>query len=246
MPTETRDERRPFLSAEWRHLLMLNYAMDREALQPFVPPGTVLDTYKGVAYVSLVGFLFLKTRVLGVTLPFHQDFEELNLRFYVRRFTGDDWRRGVVFIKEIVPRPAIATVARVVYNENYVALPMRHRVDLRAGGSVASVEYGWKFNRRWNTAGAKVAGELFECAPGSLEEFITEHYWGYVLQRDGSCVEYQVEHPRWKVWRVEQVSLDCDAAALYGEPFANVLSGAPASTFIAEGSAVTVYHGMRI
>src|SRR5262245_54368008 len=128
MPIEP-SESRSFLTAEWRHLLMLNYAVEQDVLQPFVPPGTVLDTYKGVAYVSLVGFLFLKTKVLGMAVPLHQDFEELNLRFYVRRFAGDDWRRGVVFIKEIVPRPAIAMVARLAYNENYIALPMRHRLE---------------------------------------------------------------------------------------------------------------------
>lgn len=225
---------------------MLNYPVERDVLEPFVPSGTMLDTYKGVACVSVVGFLFLKTRVLGVPVPFHQDFEELNLRFYVRRFVADDWRRGVVFIKEIVPKPAIATVARVAYNENYVALPMRHRIEARPDGSLASLEYGWEFNGRWNSAAATTHGEWFESAPGSLEEFITEHYWGYAKQRDGGCVEYRVEHPRWKVRRTEQASLDCDAAALYGESFAGVFRGTPASAFVAEGSAVTVYRGARI
>jgi len=239
-------KRRQFLTAEWRHLLMLNYPVEREVLQPFVPPGTVLDTYRGVAYVSIVGFLFLKTRLLGVAVPFHQDFEELNLRFYVRRFAGDDWRRGVVFIKEIVPKLAIASVARVAYNENYVALPMRHRLEFKPDGTLAALEYAWEFSGHWNSAKATADGNPIDPTPGSLEEFITEHYWGYAKQRDGGCVEYRVEHPRWKIWRTRQASLDCDAAALYGPRFESALASPPGSAFVAEGSAVTVCRGERL
>jgi len=235
-----------FLTAEWRHLLMLNYPVERELLEPLVPAGTALDTYKGQAYVSIVAFLFLKTRLLGVPVPFHQDFEEVNLRFYVRRFSGEDWRRGVVFIKEIVPKPAIALVARTVYNENYVSLPMRHSLETRTDRTLAAVEYGWEFNSRWNSARARLSGEFKTTTPASLEEFITEHYWGYAAQRDGSCVEYQVEHPRWNVSAVSDVTLDCETAGLYGEAFAPTLRNAPSSAFVAEGSAVTVFKGVRL
>lgn len=243
------NRRAPFLTAEWRHLLMLNYPVERELLEPFVPAGTTLDTYKGRAYVSLVGFLFLKTRLLGVAVPWHQDFEEVNLRFYVRRFAGDDWRRGVVFIKEIVPKAAIALVARLVYNENYVSLPMRHQVPSGASESTdqpSAIEYGWDFKGQWHNLRAEVSGEPAPVAPGSLEEFITEHYWGYAAQRDGGCVEYQVEHPRWRVWPAHSAAFEGNVAALYGEAFVSALSGAPASAFVAEGSAVTVFKGQRI
>jgi len=225
---------------------MLNYAVDPKILEPLVPSGTTLDTYKGQAYVSIVTFLFLKTRLLGVPVPFHQDFEEVNLRFYVRRFSGEDWRRGVVFIKEIVPKPAIALVARTVYNENYISLPMRHTLENRTDGALGAVDYGWKFQGRWNSARARTTGDFKEAAPGSQEEFITEHYWGYAAQKDGGCVEYQVEHPRWRVSAVSDVALDCDAGSLYGEAFAPILGSAPSSAFIADGSAVTVFKGVRI
>src|SRR6185503_10439864 len=104
-------------TAHWRFLMMLNYEVDPSVLHPLVPRGTELDTWHGRTYASVVGFLFLDTRVLGLAIPFHRDFEEVNLRFYVRRREAEAWRRGVVFIKEIVPRWAIATVARVAYNE---------------------------------------------------------------------------------------------------------------------------------
>lgn len=235
----------PFLTAEWRSLVMLNYEVDPALLRPLVPPGTELDAWGGVTYASVVGFLFLRTRVLGVPIPFHRDFEELNLRFYVRRKGPEGWRRGVVFVKEIVPRMAIAAVARWIYNENYVALPMRHRIDLsaQAGGSV---EYGWRTGGRWASVRAEVRGPARPLVEGSEEEFITEHYWGYAAQRDGGCVEYRVEHPRWNVWRAESASLDCDVAALYGPRFAEPLSAPPRSALVADGSPIIVRQGKRI
>ncbi len=228
-----------FLTAEWRSLAMLNYEMDPAVLTPHVPPGTELDSCQGVVYASMVGFLFLNTRVLGAPVPGHQNFEDVNLRFYVRRKEADAWKRGVVFLKEIVPRRAIAALARALYNENYVAMPMAHRLE----GNL--VEYHWRFAGEWNHLAVEIAGEPGLAAPGSLEEFITEHYWGYTKQRDGGCLEYRVEHVPWLLWQTSQAHLTCDAAILYGPEFAEALGRAPKSAFVAQGSSVTVYRGVR-
>lgn len=235
----------PFLTAEWRWLVMLNYEMDPALLRPLVPAGTELDAWGGVTYASIVGFLFRRTRVLGVPIPFHRHFEELNLRFYVRRRGPEGWRRGVVFVKEIVPRFAIAAVARWIYNENYVAMPMRYRVslDARTGGEV---EYGWRSGGRWSSVRASARGPAQPLTEGSEEEFITEHYWGYAAQRDGGTVEYQVEHPRWNVWRAQDAVLDADVATLYGPAFAAPLSAPPRSALIADGSPIIVRRGRRM
>ena len=246
--TEHLDPPRPFLTAQWRFLAMLNWEVDAAALRPLVPRGTELDAWGGTVYASAVGFHFLDTRVLGVSIPFHRDFEELNLRFYVRRKGPEGWRRGVVFVKEVVPRLAIATVARVVYDEKYVALPMRHRID-RRGETLApggGVEYGWRHRGRWHTLAARTAGPPCELTPGSEAEFITEHYWGYAAQRDGGTVEYRVEHPAWQVWTATETRFDCDVGAMYGPQFVDALSVAPRSAFVAEGSPVVVRRGVRI
>ncbi len=237
-----------FLSAGWRWLAMLNYQIDAEVLVPYVPAGTVLDTWHDKAYVSVVGFMFLRTKVLGIPVPWHRDFEELNLRLYVRRPHPEGDRRGVAFIQEIVPRRAIAAVARTLYNEKYVALPMRHEIDLVDGRvqSGATIRYDWRLDQRWNHVQVTTVGEPALAQSGSAEEFITEHYWGYAAQRDGGTVEYQVEHPRWKLWQVRDARLDCDAENLYGEQFGSVLSGAPDSALLAEGSEVIVRRGRRI
>jgi uncharacterized protein len=225
---------------------MLNYEVPPDILRPFVPTGTELDAWEGRTFVSLVGFLFLDTRVWGMAIPYHRDFEEVNLRFYVRRRAADGWRRGVVFIKEIVPRLAVAGVARLLYGERYVALPMRHAITGDPAGGGMEVTYGWRFRGRWNHLGGGVSGPPRYAAPGSQEEFITEHYWGYAAQGGNGCVEYRVEHPRWRVWPIERPALDCDVAGLYGERFAGPLAAAPTSAFLADGSTVTVFAGQRL
>jgi uncharacterized protein YqjF (DUF2071 family) len=236
---------RRFLTAHWRSLVMLNYPIEPAVLQPLVPKGTELDTFQQTHFVSVVGFLFLRTRVLGLPIPFHRNFEEINLRFYVRRRAADGWRRGVVFIKEVVPRALIAWVARRLYNENYVACPTASFIRLpdRAAGTPGRVEYTWTVADRPNLVAAEFQGEPKPLWPGSEEEFITEHYWGYVPQRDGSVLEYRVEHPPWRVWHATTARLDCDVRGFYGDSFSEALSHPPHSAFVAEGSAVSVFRG---
>jgi uncharacterized protein YqjF (DUF2071 family) len=233
-----------FLTAEWRDLVMLNYEVDPQVLARRVPGGTELDVWQGRTLVSLVGFRFLRTRVLGVPIPFHRDFEEVNLRFYVRRRGPEGWRRGVVFVKELVPKWAIAWVARTVYNENYVSLPMRHRVVPPGAGTEGIAEYGWRLDGSWYRLSARIQGTPAIPPPGSEEEFITEHYWGYALQRDGSALEYQVEHPQWAVWAATEALFEGDAGALYGPEFGPFLAGPPVSAFVAVGSPIVVRRGV--
>ena len=236
----------PFLTAEWRHLAMLNYEVEPAVLRGRVPRGTELDDWHGRTYVSVVGFLFLGTRVLGLPIPFHRDFEEVNLRFYVRRNAEDGWRRGVVFVKEIVPRAAIAFVARARYNENYVALPMGHAIEAAPCDGIASVSYHWTLAGRTNTLSLTPEGGPRSLLAGSEEEFIAEHYWGYTAQRDGGTCEYQVTHPPWRVGVAREATLDCDVARVYGDDFVEALRGRPTSAFLAEGSAVIVSRGVGL
>ena len=224
---------------------MLNYQVDPAALRSRVPRGTELDSWNGKTFVSMVGFMFLNTKLLGVPVPFHRNFEEVNLRFYVRRRGAEGWRRGVVFVKEIVPRRAIAAVARLCYGERYVYMPMRHRLETDAGiiRENGAARYEWRHRAEWNHLEVCATGQPAFPQPGSEEEFITEHYWGYAVQRSGGTVEYRVEHPQWRVWQVSEGTLQCDARTLYGTEFHECLSGRPSSSFLAEGSAVTVNQG---
>jgi uncharacterized protein YqjF (DUF2071 family) len=234
-----------FLTAEWRHLAMLNYEVDPAALASFIPPGTELDFWNGKTFVSLVGFLFQRARICGIPIPFHRNFEEVNLRFYVRRKADDGWRRGVVFIKELVPRMAIALVARKFYNENYLALPMSHQIE-KTCAEIKSVAYFWRFSGNENHMKLAAGGGAQLPVEGSEQEFISEHYWGYTTQRDGSALEYRVEHPRWRVGETQAAELDCDVAKLYGEKFCDSLSQAPSSAFLADGSDVKVHKGVKL
>jgi len=228
--------RRPFLTADWRDLVMLTWALDPAVLAPRVPPGTALDLFEGHAFVSIVGFRFLGTRVRGVRVPGHVNFDEVNLRFYVRRETeAGEVRRGVVFVRELVPRAAVTWLARWMYGEPYRTLTMR------SAASGRRYTYEWRRDGRWEGVTATVTGEPGVPPPGSAAAFITEHHWGYGRRRDGATLEYEVAHGPWRVWSTERVALAADVAALYGDDFAPALSAPPVSALVAEGSPVTVF-----
>jgi uncharacterized protein YqjF (DUF2071 family) len=240
---------KPFLTAAWRYLAMVTFEVPAAVLRPLVPRGTELDTWKGAALASVVGFRFLETRVMGLSIPGHRNFDEVNLRFYVRRRGGDGvWRRAVVFVRELVPRYAIALVARWCYNEPYSAVRMRHALDMAPAeeGLPGSAAYAWRLGGRWNRLEVRTAGEPRVPDPDSEGAYVTDHYWGYTVQRDGGSKEYRVEHPPWRVWRATGAQFDCDVAAVYGPAFAECLVGPARSAFVAEGSSVTVYGGRRL
>jgi uncharacterized protein YqjF (DUF2071 family) len=239
------ESRKIFLAAEWLNLAMLNYEIDQNLLLPHVPRGTELDLLHGRAFLSLVGFQFLKTKVLGVSFPFHRNFEEINLRFYVKRQEGTAVQRGVVFIKEIVPRWAIAAAARACYGEKYVCLPMSHEIGIDERGRMA-VEYRWKLGNNWNRMTLEASGDPQLPVNNSEEQFITEHYWGYTAEENGGSTEYRVDHPSWRVWKAASARFVGDTTPLYGEKLAAVLAEAPTSAFLAEGSRVTVYRGRKL
>ena len=235
--------KKTFLKAEWRKLAMANYSIDKKILDKYLPYKTEHDLWNATCYVSLVGFMFLNTRVKGFRIPFHTNFEEVNLRFYVRYNQGGTWKRGVVFIKEIVPKPALTFVANTFYGENYETLPMRHQWETTKDS--VRVEYSWK-SVRWNSFQLSAGANASSIRDGSEEEFITEHYWGYTRINDNKTSEYGVEHPRWLVYTTKDYSIDVDFGAIYGNEFDFLKKEKPVSVFLAEGSEIIVQQGTMI
>jgi uncharacterized protein YqjF (DUF2071 family) len=237
---------RPFLTARWRHLLLLNYQVDPPLLEPLVPNGTELDAWEGRTLMSLVGFRFLDTAVLGVPVPGHRHFTEVNLRFYVRRRSPDGAsRRGVVFIRELVPKRWVAWIARLAYQEPYLRVPMTHAIELGGLSPVepGQVSYGWTHLGESCRLVGELRSPIRPLQRPSEAEFVTEHHWGYTRQRDGGTLEYEVRHPAWQVTGVTAARLEGDASALYGPGLAAPMAAPPHSAFFADGSAVEVYRG---
>lgn len=227
-----------FVSAEWRKLIMANYEIDPEILKKYLPAGVELDNYVNKHYVSLVGFMFLNTKVLGIPIPFHLNFPEVNLRFYVKHKSGDEWRRGVVFINEFVPKAAITFVANKLYKERYVTYEMKHKWNT---GNKLQIGYYLKKGNKWNGLEVIAHPNSFEMDRGSIEEFITEHYWGYSSKNENKTGEYRVDHPRWNIYPVEQSMIDFNFGELYGNDFEFLDHKQAASVFLAEGSPVSIY-----
>ena len=236
-----------FLTAEWRKLIMAQYAIDPDILAPFLPAGLELDMHRSTCFVSLVGFLFDRVRLKGVPIPFHARFEEVNLRFYVKRPMPDGThRRGVVFLSEIVPKPAITLVARTLYGEAYSTARTRHSWTMAE--NALDIRYDWRHRGHWQTVSVQASPTPVDIERGSVEEFITEHYWGYtrrrkVFGRASSTGEYGVAHPRWKVYPVHTIGVDADFGSLYGPAFADLTSKQADNVLLAEGSQIAIRSG---
>jgi uncharacterized protein YqjF (DUF2071 family) len=229
-----------FLTAEWRDLIMANYEVDPSLLESRVPRGTELDLHQGKCFVSVVGFMFLNTRVLDFLVPFHVNFEEVNLRFYVRRETEDEVRRGVVFVKEIVPKAAIAAVARTLYGEPYERWSMSNRRDANL------VSYSWQKGDTKNSIRVERGENRGVPAENSHGEFIIEHYWGYTKRGGNRTEEYKVEHPKWELYSAESPQIDVNFGKTYGDDFGFLNRATPYSTLLANGSKISVYKGKPI
>jgi len=227
-----------FLTAEWRKLAIANYTIDKSILSAYLPVGTELDLWNDTCYVSLIGFLFKNTKLLGFSIPFHANFEEVNLRFYVKRKEGDIWKRGVVFIKEIVPKFALSVVANTIYNENYETMPMTH--SWTETEDDRTVEYRWRCKNEWQSFSVNANKGLSEIAAGSETEFITEHYWGYARYSDKKTNEYEVRHPKWAQYKVNSYHIAVDFGLTYGENFRFLNNEQPISVMLAEGSDISV------
>ena len=227
-----------FLTAKWQHLAMINYEVDPAILLPHLPPYTELDTFNNKTLVSAVGFMFNDTKVFGFRWPFHINFEEVNLRFYVKHFDGSAWKRGVVFFSEIVPSPIIAFFANALYREHYAAKKMRHQNLLQ--NDKLNISYEWKHHHKWNSMKLVAEASLSDILRGSEEEFIFEHYWGYNKYNNTTTIEYEVEHITWQTHKVFDWQLDCDIASLYGQEFVPYLQSKPSSVFLAKGSDVVI------
>ena len=232
-----------FLTAEWRKLAIANYPVDSALLKPFLPHNTELDIWENKCYVSLIGFMFLNTRLKSFRIPFHSNFEEVNLRFYVRYKENGIWKRGVTFIKEIVPKPAITFFANTLYNEKYETLPMSH--SWKIDEKFIDIEYKWK-SMNWNSFKVRAENVSIPIKLNSEEDFITEHYWGYSKIDKSQTTEYGVEHPRWNSYKLLDYSIKVDFGELYGKQFAFLSEKKPFSVMLAEGSEILIRSGNKV
>ena len=233
-----------FLKAEWKNLALVNYEIDAEILEKYLPVGTEIDIWDNKCYVSLVGFMFKNTRVLGLKVPFHIDFEEVNLRFYVKRFENGEWKRGVVFIKEIVPKKSITFIANTLYQEHYETQKMRHEIIEHQNTN--TFIYQWKNDKEWNTIEIETKKDLSKIEIDSEAEFITEHYFGYTKIDEETTFEYEVTHPRWEQFEVVNHRIDIDFEKNYGSDFGFLQTQKPTSIFLAQGSKITVKNKRKL
>lgn len=227
-----------FLKANWEHIIMVNYEIDPQILLPFLPNSVELDLFNGKCYISLVGFMFKNTKLFNIPIPYFGTFEEINLRFYVKRKEGNQIKRGVVFINETIPYKIVAWMANKLYKEHYTVVPTKH--ELQINNAAQSIKFEWFLDKRWNSIYVTSELKSNRMKNESLEKFIYEHYYGYTKIDENNTEEYQLQHPSWNIHKVLNHSVDCDFETMYGQPFSILNQTQPTAVFIAEGSLVKV------
>lgn len=227
-----------FLKANWENIVMVNYEIAPSILSKYLPKGVSIDLYNDKAYISLVGFMFKKTKIFNVPIFKLGTFEEINLRFYVTRKVGNETRRGVVFINETVPYKAVAWLANALYKEHYTTIATRHNWKINKESK--EIKYEWLVNKKWNTIEVSALNKKKIMRENGFENFIFEHYYGYTKVDKSNTVEYQIAHPSWLINDILEYEIDCDFTNMYGKDFAILDKTLPTSIFLAEGSAIEI------
>lgn len=226
-----------FLRANWENLIMANYEIEPSTLAPYLPKGVELDFYNNKTYVSLVGFMFKNTRLFGLPIPFFGSFEEINLRFYVKKIENRKIKKGVVFINETVPFKIVALLANKLYKEHYISIPTKNSIDITEN---KDIKFEWKINNRWNSLAVKSDTNKYKIEQGTIEEFIFERYFGFTKLSASSTQEYKIHHPKWMTHKILNSQIDCDFRSMYGDSFSMLNNQTPDSIVLAEGSQVSV------
>ena len=226
-----------FLKASWENLIMANYEVEPALLMPYLPKGVELDFYQSKTYVSLVGFMFKNTSLFGVPIPFFGSFEEINLRFYVRKIEGEKIKKGVVFINETVPFKIVALLANKLFKEHYISIPTKHsiHIDIKK-----NIKYEWKRNRKWNSISVSANIEKHTIEAETMEQFIFERYFGFTKINDNLSQEYRINHAKWMTNNIIEAEVTCDFENMYGKSFSVLNNTAHSSIMLAEGSLISV------
>lgn len=228
------------LRAEWNNIIMANYVVPEELLLPLIPYKTRLDLFEGESYVTLAAFMFLNTEMLGFNIPFHSNFEEVALRFYVRSNNPLSEQRGVVFIKEIVPKYAISLLANTFFGQKYTTLKMKS--FHRDAGDTMETGYEWKYQNKWNKIMAKTGKRSTPIQQNNFNEFIADHYFGYRKYGETKTYQYEVEHKLWDTFNVHNYSVECDFGSLFGNEFSILNEIKPKSVFMLKGSEIRIHQ----
>lgn len=224
-----------FLTAEWKNLVLFNFAVPDEVLKPYLPKDCTLDYWNGSAYISFVAFQFLNTRVLNIKWPGFTHFPEINLRFYIKHHG----RRGVCFIREYVPSKLVAQIARSLYHEPYLATPIKAHIEQQSSEIKARYEIT-KYDSIYS-AQVIASPEPIQCSIDSEAHFFKEHELGVGKDPQGQTYKYEVHHPVWKTFKIKSYNLNLHWHSLYGEGFSFLQDRQANSVFFAEGSEIKVF-----
>lgn len=231
------EQTKPFLTAYWHNLINITYAISPTLLTSYLPKGVTLATKDGKAFVSLVAFSFEETKVKGIKIPFHVNFPEINLRFYVN-YKG---KVAVCFINEFVPKQCIALVANKLYNEPYIAYPMKVSTEVNEKQQELTISHQITKRKQVHRLKAIVSTQSYTPESNTIAHYFKEHDLGLGIDKKGRTLYYRVEHPIWAIYPIKEYIVQMDFEQLYGKPWGILNTLEPLHILVAKGSKIAVY-----
>lgn len=193
------------LMQRWENLLFIHWPVAIERIRPLVPPRLTIDSYEGLAYVTIIPFWLTGFRETYLpAIPGLSDFLEINCRTYVR--LGEE--RGIWFFSLDASMTLAVLGARLFYSLPY------HPADM----SMETID-GWTHYRSQRTDSEDGSG-YFRAAyrpgaplpydPGSLEFFLTERYVLYSSPGGNDLIRARVHHEVGELRTAEVRDLETD------------------------------------
>jgi uncharacterized protein YqjF (DUF2071 family) len=201
----------------WRSVAFLHWGYEPWLVRPLVPPEVELDTWDGLAWVTLVPFFMEGVRPPGLPpLPWLSTSPETNVRTYIREPGG---KPGIWFFSLDIARLPMALTGRAAYRLPYIWATMS--TDLSPDDS-AGRRVRYRGRRRWpSSARYHVAIELGsayrDTELSERDHFLTARYLLYA-RRGPLAVTAFVEHPRWPLVQGTVLRLEENLLAHAGLP----------------------------
>ena len=198
----------------WHDLLFAHWPVPPDVVAATLPGGLEVDTFPAessgppMAWLGVVPFRMSEVRLRGLpALPGTGEFQELNLRTYVRPSgtpaRGPEARPGVWFYSLDAASRLAVHAARLWFGLPYVHARMGCRVE-----SGDRVFYSSARTGRGSGNGERAEVDVryaptsapFRAAEGSLEAWLTDRFCLYA-ERRGQLLRGEIQHDPWPLQR---------------------------------------------
>jgi hypothetical protein len=183
----------------WHDLLFAHWPIHPALMRKAVPEQLPLDLYEGQAWIAVVPFRMSNVRPRFIPpVPWLSAFPELNVRTYV----SIGGKAGVYFFSLEAANRIAVQIARTTFNLPYFNAEMKltdsgewiDYVSRRTHANAPRAE----FKGRYRPVSAP-----YESQKGTLENWLTERYCLYSLDKRNRVYRGEIQHIPWPLQKAE-------------------------------------------